>query len=548
MNARALFIVAAALAGLAVGARWSSERPAPASRDAEVNSARDLPGSGASDPNETGLGAALSELLHAKSSLRGMAELAGALNQLDSPRVALLLDRLERAQPAWPEQSDERIAWLFKWWLKRDPAAAGEWAQPRIAALALEGPLGFFLERSARAQLVAAWARANPQAALDFARSHPHSGAARLLLKEVRTAWSDRPVQENLAMLLDFPASHARDLALEELHNGCAVRDPAAAVTSAQALPPGPVRAKASAEVLLQWADKDAAAAFARYRALGLTDSVLLSKLLEKRAAKDPAQAIEWLQQLDPAQIARAAPKIVNAWVRRDAAAALGWALENGIRLSAGEEMFFELKHDGFRRSSSMGGGSVSPLATALEAQPEATLRWLQALPAGAERDRVFELAATAAKKPDQALSAFAGLTSEAQARVAATVARLFEKEPARGQQWASSLPGGPARLAAWTGIGALSDADIELPPGLDRDAYIAGTLNRNGLATPLAGRFATVLKIQDPAMRRASFDGVMERYSYRKDSAEQTREALNAVSVPEAWKQRWRDQFEKTR
>ena len=139
-------------------------------------------------------------------------------------------------------------------------------------------------------------------------------------------------------------------------------------------------------------------------------------------------------------------------------------------------------------------------------------------------------------------------MAPEAQARVAASVTRLFEKEPARGQQWAASLPGGPARLAAWNGIGALSVPDLDLPPGLDRDAYIAGTLNRNGLATPLAGRFVTVLKIQDPAMRRASFDGVMERYSYMKDFAEQTREALNAASVPEEWKQPWRERMEKTR
>ncbi len=549
MNPRALFIVAAALAGLAVGARLGGgrgERAALASRDVDGNSARDFPKSGASDPNETALGAALSELLHAKSSLRGMAELASTLDRLDSPRVALLLDRLEREQAPWPAQFDDRIAWIFKWWQKRDPSAASKWAQPRVEALAQEGPVGFTLEHTARAQFFAAWARANPQAAFDFARSHPHTGAARLLLKETLEAWSDRPVQERLAMLLDFPAGHARDVALEELHDGWAARDPAAAFASAQALPSGPVREKASAEVLLTWADKDAAAAFARYRALGLTDSVLLSKLLEKRAAKDPAQAIEWLQQLDPAQIARSAPKIVNAWVSRDPAGALSWALENGVRLSTSEEIFFELSHDGFRRSSSMGGGSVSPLATAIEAQPEATLRWLHALPAGADRERVLELATTVAKKPDQALTAFAALAPEAQARVASSVARLFEKEPERGQQWAASLQGGPARIAAWNGIGAFGGPDIELPPGLDHDAYIAGTLNRNGLVTPLAERFATVLKIQDPAMRHASFDGVMAGYSYMNDSAEQTREALNTASVPEEWKQPWRERMEK--
>ena len=547
MNSRALFIIAAAVIGLAAGALWSGWRgdgPARTARGADGNSSRDFSKSGASDPNETALGAALSGLLQEKISLREMAELAGALDRLDSPRLALLLDRLEREQAG---QSDNRIAWIFQWWLKRDPAAAGEWAQPRLAALAGEGPLGQTTEGTARAQLVGAWARANPQAALDFARSHPHSGAARFLLK-VRIGWSDRPVQEELAMLLDFPAGHARDVALEELHSGWASRDPAAAFASAQALPPGAVREKAVAEVLLTWANKDAAIAFARYRTLGLTDSGLLSKLLERGAWKNPAQTIEWLQQLDPAQIARAAPKIVNAWARRDPAAALSWALENGVRLSTSEEIFLELNHDGFRRSTSMGGGSISPLATALEAQPEATLRWLHALPAGADRDRVFELAATVAKTSDQALSVFAGLAPEAQTRVASSVARLFEKEPARGQQWAASLPGGPARVAAWKGIGALSAPDVELPPGLDRDAYIAGTLNRNGPAVPPAGKLATVLTIQDATIRHASFDEVMEQIGYMKDSNEATREALKTVNVPEEWKRRWRDQMEKNR
>ena len=139
MNPRALFIIVAAVAGLAVGvgvgwSGWRGDRPAQASRGADGNSARDLSMRGASDPNETALGAALSELLQAKSSLRGMAELAGAL------------DRLERAQSAWPVSSDDRIAWIFKWWQKRDPSAASAWAQPRIAALAQEGPLGFTLE------------------------------------------------------------------------------------------------------------------------------------------------------------------------------------------------------------------------------------------------------------------------------------------------------------------------------------------------------------------------------------------------------------------
>ena len=263
------------------------------------------------------------ELLQPVNSLRGMAELAGALERLDSAQIAQLLDRLEREPPGWPAQFDDRITFIFQWWLKRDACAANAWMQPRIEAMAQEGPLNEVFDSMGKGQLVGAWARANPEAALEFARKHPHSGSARLLLKEVLAAWRDRPKPEQLALLLDFPASHARDVTLENFHEAWASGDPAAAFASAQNLPPGAEREKATAKVLLSWANKDAETAFARYRALGLTDSVLLSELLEKRAAKDPTAAIEWLQQLDAAQIARSAPKIVNEWVKRDAAAAL---------------------------------------------------------------------------------------------------------------------------------------------------------------------------------------------------------------------------------
>jgi len=544
MKTRPLIIAAAAVAGITAGvlSRGLRDTASGTHPDAAPHAARSA-GLATSDPRETALGAALSELLHAKSTLRGLAELASALEQIDSPRVAILLERLERAPGSWPAPADDRIAWIFKWWLKRDAEAAGAWAQPRLAALAQEGPLGFNLERSPRAQLIGAWARANPQAALEFARSHPHTGAASLLLKEMLAAWPRERPQEPLALLLDFPASHARDVALREYYKGWAGRDPATALASAQSLPAGSVREKSTGDVLLRWADKDPAAAFGQYRALAVSDSVLLSKLLEKRAAKNPSEAIEWLQQLDPAQIARCAPKIVNAWAGRDAPAALAWALENGVRLSASSEnVVFEITHDGFQRSSSMGsGGGTSALATALEKQPEATLEWLRSLPAGAERDRVAELAASATKNREQALALFAMLPAEAQARVAGAVARRFGDDQTGAREWAATLPAGPTRMQAWKGIGALDGTGAEPPPGADRDAFLIGSLDRSGIVPPPSEKLAIVLRIGDPVQRRHAFDNVIGRYMGFENFAKETRAALDTVLVPEEWKQPWR-------
>jgi hypothetical protein len=388
----------------------------------------------------------------------------------------------------------------------------------------------------------------NPQAALEFARSHAHTGVASLLLKRVLAVRGDRPAQERLALLLDFPASHARDVALVDFHRSWASRHPAEAFASVQSLPSGPVREKATSEVLLSWADKDVPKAFAQYRAVGLSDSVLLSKLLAKRAAKNPAEAIEWLQQLDAAQIARGAPKIVNAWVEHDAPAALAWALENGVRLSMTSTPFFEVHHDGFQRSSSMGSEDIAPLATALKKQPEATLNWLQNLPAGAERDRLLEIAVAGAKAHEQAVTLFSMLAPEAQTRTAAQVANTFQKDLDGGCKWAASLPAGPARARAWEGIGALWFADAEPQAGPDRDAYLIGSLRRDGIVPPPGERLAIVYRIDDPVRRHDAFDEMMERYSRFGDFPKDMRSELEAASVPEEWKKKWRAQMDTDR
>ena len=544
MKRHLLILGASVIAGLATGTLSKGWRGSPsAAHDSAkaVQSPHSARLNSPADPRETALGAALGELLQAKSSLRGLADLASALEQLDSSRVATLLDRLERAQHAWPASSDDRIAWIFKWWLKRDAKAADSWAQPRLAAFAQEGPLGMNLEGSSRAQMIAAWAEANPGAALEFARSHAHTGAANLLLKKVLAARWDRPVQERLALLLDFPASHARDVALVDFHRSWASRNPAEACASVQSLPSGPLREKATSEVLLNWADKDAPKAFAQYRALGLSDSVLLSKLLAKRAAKNPADAIEWLQQLDAAQIARGAPRIVKAWVERDASAALAWALENGVRLSMTSQPFFEVRHDGFQRSSSMGSEDIAPLATALTKQPEATLKWLQNLPTGAERDRLLEIAVTGAKAHEQAVTLFSMLAAEAQTRAATRVAGRFYNDARRGCEWAASLPVGPARVRAWEGIGKLLGADAEPQAGPDRDAYLIGSLRRPDFVQAPGEKLAIVYRIDDPVRRHDAFDEVMERYSRFENSAKETRSELETAPVPEEWKKKWR-------
>ena len=60
------------------------------------------------------------------------------------------------------------------------------------------------------------------------------------------------------------------------------------------------------------------------------------------------------------------------------------------------------------------------------------------------------------------------------------------------------------------------------------------------------AEKLAKVLQIADPAIRRTSFDEVMQSYLTFNSFAEQTREALEATSVPEEWKKQWRERMAK--
>lgn len=540
MNHAALIIAVTAIAGLALGT-LSTQRHRDA---AHLNGAR-LPSqtsepanySGSGDARDMAFGAALTELRQTDNDLPSLARLGTALTQLDSNQIATLLNRFEHDDAG---RFDDRLAWLFAWWLKRDPAAAHAWVRPRLDAATQDGPtLGLIFEMSARGRLILAWAKADPHAAVEFARSHPRAGVSTELLRTAMSAWPDSDYRRRIELLLGFPAGIPRATALYELHRSWAYREPAAAFASAQGLEPGRERDKAISEILARWSERDGAAAFAQYRALGLSDSPLLSKILASTAAKNPAQAAAWLTQLDATQIARCAPKMVEAWAEHDPASALNWALANRIGLSAHDDWTSRIEHDGFTRSQSGSSRFVSPLGKALEKQPEATLAWLHSLAIGSERQRITELAVGACGNLDQALSLFATLPAEAGARTARGVAMRFGDDPERGREWAMSLPDGPTRTEAWAGLGFLAEARFDPPPRRDRDAFLSGTLHRSGRQLMPEEKLATMLQIGDPVLRRDMVDEVME--DYMESQPDEARAALEKAPVPEEWKRRWR-------
>ena len=545
MMRRLIIVALATAAGFGCGAIFSgAHRPAPDAIHFSKKSTATNGGvrAGESDPREAAFGTALAELLRPAGDLRGLASLGAALDRLDSAQIAQMLDRLDGRASTIRENFDDRLAWIFARWMKRDPSAASAWVRPRLDALAQDGPAGFTFGIKSRGKLILAWAQADPQAALEYARAHARTGIATELLRKAMSVWPDQDDRRRLALLLDFPAGKARATMLHELHRDWARRDPSAAFASAQTLEPGREREMAIRDALENWADRDGAAAFAKYRALGLADSVLLANILAIGVNNNPSQTVDWLGQLDAAQLARCAPQVVETWAERDPAAALGWALANGVRLApqSGHQLD-RIEHNGLGRSTSGGASFINPLGKALEEKPEATLAWLRALPAGGDRDRVVELAVMLCRHRDQALALFLTLPADAAARTAEKIANLFSEDPKRGREWAASLPAGPARAQAWAGLGAFPDKTFDLPPGPDRDALLSGTLHRSGVVPPPAERLAPLLEIGDPVLRRDMLDEWMESYIFGGGNVDEARAALEAAGIPDDWKQRWR-------
>ena len=444
--------------------------------------------------------------LFGQNDLRGLAEMGTTLGELDSAQIATLLDRLNKEGS---RQMQDRCAWLFSWWSKRDPKAAAAWFRPQLDAAAQDGPPNSAM-MTARALKIAAWAKTDPLAALEYARQHLHQGIAVELLRDAMDGWADENAEQHLAVLLAFPEGKARTMGLKIF--------------------------------LWNWSKRDAAAAVAQYRALGLADSPLLSRLLKSAAESNPVHALDLLAQFDAAQIARSAPALVEQWARNDPAAALGWALAHGVGVNGHFEDTGRVEHNSFRRESWSGGQYSNPFNKALEKQPAATLAWVRSLPAGAERDRFLELAATSGKDFEQTLGLFSELPAEAAPRVANRLGAFFQSEPERVQKWAASLPAGPAREEAWQGIGAVTKEELPLPAGADRDAMLSGMIRtfQNEKTTEQA--LALAVKIGDAQLRRDVIDEAMDdAVNLHPDKAEAALALLEKVSIPDEWKQRWR-------
>jgi hypothetical protein len=490
--------------------------------------------------------------LRAGSDLDALAEFGAVLKDLDSPQIATLLDQLERNEI---QRYDDRLGWLFAWWMKRDPKAAEAWIRVRLNRAASDGPIASYsFETTARGRLFHEWMKASPKGALDYALAHPRSNLSIWIAQNLsrkapflREAIS-KTDEEWFALLRGFPENSAQRFALDGFLDGWADRDHSTAVEAAKSLPAGTARDRALATVLGKWSEKDAAAAINEYRRLGITDPACFSSMLVNATKQDREKALTILEELNPADFARQAPSVVYAWAHKDPVAALSWVVDHGLPLTTRSFPISRTSPMGLGQFSNLGSsfGEIDPVGVAFRTNAGATLAWIQSLPEGPNRESLLLMAACQGNldRP-QALALLSELAPENAPQAALYLAYRFKDDPAAGRAWAESLPPGPTRAAAWRNLGMVASVTPDLPPGPDRDAMLYGRRgSNNGMVLNPSTRLDMTLQIGDPVMRRDAFEDALEYYTGPDMSFYYPNEArawLEKADVPEEWKQRWR-------
>ncbi len=484
------------------------------------------------------VGAALGALLD-NPDLAGLARLGDVLPLLRTEQVKELLDRLH---PFDSDSPSARSEWLFSWLLTHNKSAATAWITPRLVALAQDGPAEPHPENSRWGKIFRTWAAAAPEEAFEVARDYPRSGLGGELLSAAIRAWPEREGSARLAALLGFPAGRARAGAFETLFLDWAKQDPNAAFASAQAVVAEGERDRGTAAVVRTWAETDAAAAFAAYQSGGMKDIAVLSAVLENLARTDPRYAIAALATMSSEDLSRCSPKVVSELAKHDPAAALSWAMERGFSLGRRvEKMWSQVEHSGGRLTFSIIQHFISsPLATAIESQPDATLTWLRALPTGTERERMYELAAFAARDHHLALDLFSTLGPEARERAAYGLAQRFAGTPEIASKWIETLPDGPVRFQAMAGLGASGQA-AKPTNTRDRDAWWSGHFES---APHSAGSLEHLVNISDPVLRNDIFQRMFETVRGSPEERERVIDkAMDDAGLSEEWKRQLTDE-----
>jgi hypothetical protein len=205
-------------------------------------------------------------------------------------------------------------------------------------------------------------------------------------------------------------------------------------------------------------------------------------------------------------------------------------------------------------------GWQAGVLGEAMAAHPDETISWLQALPAGTDRDRLLEKGLDDAlwrapkyllfKGADPlAMKLFNQLPEDGQIRVASA---LGAERAGRGDltdlgAWAQTFSSPAVRTKAITGVinAAYARDASTIEPLLatitstpDRDSALAAIVvaMKNDSPSAAADR---ALSINDEAQRRSSLELAIQSWQKRDPDASRAWIAENP-SIPQAWKTSW--------
>ena len=506
----------AAVLGYALGSITDARRPSPPPTASMSPQRGSGTGSTTHATRADALAAALSALMD-RDDFRQLARLGALLERLDASQMRELFDTLNRLPE--PER-DVLLPRLLAYWMKRDPQAATEWMQPRLAACAKDKWFSASFV-TGDTQLAKAWAENAPQLAVEFARQHAGTELAGVLLWNAIFSWPDRSDEARFAVLLAFPPGKKRENVMMSFFSSWGRSNLAGQLAAVSALPPGRERDGALTEALRQMAWKEPAAALSRAESDGLTDPTLLTFVVSGAAKSNPSVAAQWLEQHDDV-LATAGGVVVLQWAAQDPAAAFAWAAKHGISLT--DNPVRPALSDGFGWRFTYELTGENPLTSALRNQPDAALAWLRALPAGADRDRYLEHAILRAADP-------------------AIVQPLVAQLP----------PEAAARAAAWMALGATRSEPLPLPPGADRDAMLCGMATAQATREPEKA-LNRVLEIRDLALRRRTLGDVFWELNHGPTdlgngvstggASEAARSAARAwlerARIPVEWKREW--------
>lgn len=300
-------------------------------------------------------------------AVTGAVEPSSTPVQAEHIRAALLA--LEQDSPSGRAAALEEVAAA---WMKADPLAAMTWAR--------QVPNGIERERVQRI-FIRAWAALDAPAAAMFVASAPDSSVRQQWIRELCNEWGSSDARAAAAWSTQLEAGRGRDVALQSVARVTVATQPELAVQLAQAIS-SPERFQESFhDTVYQWSQTDASAAVNWLRSLpedDVTRTLAVQAAADAWSAWSPAEAAAEMVRLpDGESRVELISEAARRWAETNPADATRWAA-GALDERTRERVFDE----------------VVPVWAGID--PSGVGSWLNGLAAGGLRDQLVGSFATA--------------------------------------------------------------------------------------------------------------------------------------------------------